>query len=103
MIRRDTCRTLAYAVELFRSMRAQGYSPSLVVGAGEFVVQVWRIAPFVLVTLLLQSCIAYKPPLSNEDLVRHAKICQDAGLDIRTINSENYEVLDFQCVPKGAK
>lgn len=44
MIRRDSCRTLSYAVELFRFLRAQGCAVSLVVGADEFVVQAWRQA-----------------------------------------------------------
>lgn len=44
MIERRTYRTARMAARFFRDARQQGYSPSLVVGAGEFVVQVWEKA-----------------------------------------------------------
>lgn len=42
MLRRDTCRTLRYALALRRCLIEQGYAPSLVIGADEYVVSTWR-------------------------------------------------------------
>lgn len=58
------------------------------------------------VALTCCGCGAFdaRAPLSNEELVKRAKICQDAGLDIHVVRkSQDFggTVLDFQCVPKG--
>jgi hypothetical protein len=57
------------------------------------------------VTLFCCGCTQYyHPQPSNEDLVKKAKICTDAGLGIHVVRGGdgwNADVLDFQCVPKG--
>lgn len=97
MLRRYSCRTLAYAVELWRSFRAQGYSPSLLASDRGFEVCVW---PVIVLALALQGCI---PKPNNEELVKRAKVCFDAGMSVRTIEDMAGLVMDFQCVPKDSK
>jgi len=51
--------------------------------------------------LFLNGCDGVRP--TNENLVRRAKVCQDAGFDIHVLKNGDGVVLDFQCIPKGQK